>query len=33
MNTVPGFADEFVTRHDEQRYLLSWATPTGCWVA
>ena len=22
MNTVPGFADEFVTRHDEQRYLL-----------
>jgi hypothetical protein len=22
MNSVPGFADEFVTRHDEQRYLL-----------
>ncbi len=22
MNTVPGFADEFLTRHNEQRYLL-----------
>ena len=22
MNTVPGFHDEFLTRHNEQRYLL-----------
>ena len=32
MNGVPGFHDAFLTRHNEQRYLLQRGSWTACWA-